>query len=152
MEKNRKSDERNRGSDDNWLLQLNLLQMDFDEIEYDMDEMREKTPPDMVDKIFGTWEGSISLPITGDVSRAFFEASSEQPVIFHCENNEISFGSNVAIAKARLWVDDKILFHTVNVGKWEKRHLVLVPQPYFLYLVENIWVAQDKWQFRNGLR
>ena len=152
--KNCRSDERkrNRGSDDSWLLQLNMLEMDFEEIQSNLDDLRENTPPEMVEKIFGHWDGSISIPITGLVSEVFSETSLDHPIIFYVENNEIAFASNVTIAKARLWLNDKIYFHTIEMGKWEKFTLLPVPQPYFLFLLQSIWVAQEEWKFKNGIR
>lgn len=143
---------KNRGHDDSWLLQLNFLEMDFEEIEYALDTQRENTPPEMVDKIFGHWGNSISISVTGKVGEVFAQTSLNNPVIFYLENNEIAFASNVAIAKARLWLNDKIFFHTVEMGKWEKFTFLPIPQPYFLYLLQSVWVAQEEWIFKDGLR
>ncbi|MCX6745645.1 MAG: hypothetical protein NTX00_01340 [Candidatus Parcubacteria bacterium] len=141
--------EKNRRRDDGWLLQMNLLQMDLEEIENSLDEWRDQVPPDMVDKIFGKWENSISVPLPGEVWGKTSDSKPELPVKFYSEDNQLFLVATRDLTDARLWHNDQVLFYQ---NSWDKDTAGPIPKIFFLFLIEDPFVKQEEWRFKNGLR
>ena len=140
---------KNRSHDDSWLLQMNLIQMQLDEFENSLDELRDHIPPDMTDRVFGKWENSFSFPLPISVWNKSSDAKPELPVKFYSENNELFLVATRDLSDARLWLNDRVIFYLPD---WEKDAACPIPQIAFLFLLDDPFVKQEEWCFKNGLK
>jgi len=140
---------RKANEDDGWLLQLNMMQMQLEEFEASIDEMHDRVPPEMHERVFGKWGDSLNVSLPKAVWQQSSDPKPKLPVQFYSENDQLFLVATRNLAHARLWLNDRVLAYQ---NDWDSDTAMPISQIAFLFLLDNPFAKQEEWRFKDGLR